>query len=130
MLALQATARQLQISEYRNCAARGSVRAALGIWSRVKRDRWRDAGSVDGGIGAGSGLGFDRCAASCSAGSTATPRAGEVAGFGEVVESPASWPLLPLRDGPGFAHVFCDCRSLFALIDEGRRGNFNVGEQS
>ena len=32
--------------------------------------------------------------------------------------SPASWPLLPLRDGRGFASILWDCRSLFAL---GRR---------
>jgi len=44
-----------------------------------------------------------------------------------VAELPASWPLLPRRDGRGFAGVFWDCRSLFALFGEGRRGNFNVG---
>ena len=89
----------------------------------------RDAVSVDGGIGGGTGLGFDRCAASCSAGSTATPRAGEMVDRRESFESPASCPLLPLCDGRGFAHVTCDRRSLFALWDEGRRGNFNDGER-
>ena len=40
---------------------------------------------------------------------------------------PASCPLLPLRDGRGSASCSCDCRSLFALGCEVRRGNFNVG---
>ena len=46
---------------------------------------------------------FDRCAASCCAGSTATPRAGEIALIGKTAALPASCPLLPLRDGRGFA---------------------------
>ena len=50
---------------------------------------------------------------------------------GSCSSLPASCPLLPLRDGRGYAHWFCDCRSLFALWDEGRRGNFECGwEQS
>jgi hypothetical protein len=58
---------------------------------------------------------IDRCAASCCAGSTATPRAGEIAWMREVVSLPASWRLLPLRDGRGYACGVGNCRSPFAL---------------
>ena len=33
------------------------------------------------------------------------PRAGEVAEVRETIELPPSWPLLPLRDDRGFAHL-------------------------
>ena len=58
---------------------------------------------------------IDRCTASCCAGSTATPRAGEIIWLGEVVALPASWPLLPLRNGRDSASGICYCRSPFAL---------------
>jgi hypothetical protein len=40
---------------------------------------------------------------------------------------PASWALLPLRDGCGYASVIGNCRSPFALLGEGRTRNFKVG---
>jgi len=44
---------------------------------------------------------------------------------------PASWPLLPLRDGRGFASFSCDCRSLFALLlAKGEEGTSMWGEHS
>ena len=41
---------------------------------------------------------------------------GRVRRCGKDVGLPASWPLLPLRDGRGFAGSLCSCRSLFALL--------------
>jgi len=58
---------------------------------------------------------IDRYAAPCCAGSTVTPRAGEIASTGKTAVLPASWPLLPLRDGRRFACGMGYCRSPFAL---------------
>ncbi len=108
-------------------AVHGGVDAPLAVWAEENKESRRDAA---GGLGAGligEFLVKDRCAASCSAGSTPTPRAGLVSGIGKVVSVPASWPLLPLRDGRRFACGIGICRSPFALCGEGRTGNFNVG---
>ena len=103
----------------RGAAVPGGVGGASAGRAEENKESLRDTAGEYGRALRSMSLVCDRCAASCYAGSTATPRAGVTIGGGEVVVVPASWPLLPLRDGRGSADLFCDCRSLFAL--SGRR---------
>ncbi len=99
-------------------------------WVLGVEESLRDAGSVDGGIAIGSRSSLT--AAPRPAARDQRPRRGRerFIELGRLFSLPASWPLLPLRDGRGSARFFCEYRSLFALLlAKGEEGTSMWGEQ-